>query len=131
VEILYSQYHHHPVDDVKAVIDGAQVVRLQELVRAVKVDRKIARYLVDLADATRHHESLKMGCSPRGTLSLFRTTQARAFLEGRDYTIPEDVKRIAVPVLAHRLALDTKAKYSGVIKEDLVREVLDRVAVGV
>jgi MoxR-like ATPase len=131
VNILFSQFHHHPVDDVETVIDTDEVVTLQEKVREIKVDRKIARYLVALADATRHHESLKMGCSPRGTLALFRTTQAQAFLEGRDYAIPEDVKSIAVPVLAHRLALDTKAKYSGILKEDVVGEILDKVAVSI
>lgn len=131
VEILYSQFHHHPIDDVKAVVDGRTVLELQEKVKAVKVDRKIAHYLVALAEATRHHESLKMGCSPRGTLTLFRVTQAHAFLEGRDYAVPEDVKRIAVPVLAHRLSLDTKAKYSGVVKEDVVSEILEQVPVGV
>jgi MoxR-like ATPase len=129
VDILFSQFHHHPVEDVETVIDTDEVVKLQEKVREIKVDRKIARYLVALADATRHHESLKMGCSPRGTLALFRTTQAQAFLEGRDYAIPEDVKSIAVPVLAHRLALDTKAKYSGILKEDVVGEILDKVPV--
>ena len=67
----------------------------------------------------------------RGTLSLFRITQARAYLAGRDYAIPEDVKTEAVPSLAHRLALDTKAKYSGIHKEDIVRELLEQVAVGV
>ena len=72
-----------------------------------------------------------MGCSPRGSLALFRTSQAAAFIEGRDYVIPEDVKSIAVPVLAHRLALETKAKYSGVKKDELVREILERVPVGV
>ena len=71
------------------------------------------------------------GCSPRGALTLFRMTQSRAFLSGRDYAIPEDVKAVAVPVLAHRLALDTKAKYSGVQKEDVVREILDAVPVEV
>ena len=67
----------------------------------------------------------------RGTLALFRTSQARAYLEGRDFVIPEDVKKVAVPVLAHRLALDTKAKYSGIRKEDVVRETLESVPVGV
>lgn len=113
------------------MVDGNEIVALQTSVRAVRTDRKIAQYLVDLADRTRHHASLKMGSSPRGTLALFRATQARAFLQGRDYAIPEDVKAIAVPVLAHRLALDTKAKYSGVQKEDVVREILEQVPVGV
>ena len=131
VDVLYSQFHHHPLDDVSPVLDASGVVALQESARAVRMDRQIGRYIVDLANATRQHPSLKMGCSPRGTLTLFRVTQARAFVSGRDYAIPEDVKAVAVPTLAHRLALDTKAKYSGVVKEDLVREVLDRVPVGV
>ena len=131
VDVLFSQFHHHPLEDVKPILSGEQVLALQAAVRAVRVDRKLGRYLVDLATATRQHASLKMGCSPRGTLSLFRIAQARAFLAGRDYAIPEDVKEEAILSLSHRLALDTKAKYSGVRKEDIVRELLDRVPVGV
>ncbi len=131
VDVLYSQFHHHPLDDVVPVLDCAAMVSLQTAVRAVRTDPRIARYIVDLADASRHHPSLKMGCSPRGTLLLFRTTQARAFMRGRDYAIPEDVKEVAVFTLAHRLALDTKAKYAGAAKEDIVREVLEQVAVAV
>jgi MoxR-like ATPase len=130
VDVLFSQLHHHPLEDVQRVVDAASVLSLQQTVRAVRVDRAIARYLVELADASRSHPSLKMGCSPRGTLILFRMAQARAFLDGRDYVVPEDVKAVAVPTLAHRLALDTKAKYSGVQKEDVVRELLDTVPVG-
>jgi len=131
VEVLYSQFHHHPLDDVQAALDGAQLLELQEAVRAVKLERRIAQYLVALAGATRQHTSLKMGCSPRGTLLLFRVTQSRAYVEGRDYVIPEDVKGVAVATLAHRVALDTKAKYSGVQKEGIIQEILDRVPVGV
>jgi len=131
LDVLYSQFHHHPLEDVKAVIDAPGVVALQQAARAVRTDRQIGKYIVDLANATRQHASLRLGCSPRGTLALFRITQARAFVSGRDYAIPEDVKEIAVPALAHRLGLDTKAKYAGMNKEDLVREVLDRVPVGV
>jgi len=126
VDVLFSQFHHHPLEDVTPVLDGPALTALQHAVRAVKAERAIGSYVVDLADATRGHSALKMGCSPRGALTLFRMTQARAFVSGRDYAIPEDVKAVAVPVLAHRLALDTKAKYSGVQKEDVVREVLDR-----
>lgn len=131
VDVLYSQFHHHPLDDVTPILDCAGIVEMQTATRAVKVDTRIARYIVELADASRHHAAVKVGCSPRGTLILFRATQARAFVEGRDYSIPEDVKAVAVSTLAHRLALDTKAKYSGVLKEDVVREILDRVPVGV
>jgi MoxR-like ATPase len=131
LDVLYSQFHHHPLEDVASVIDTATVLALQAAVRAVRVERPVGRYLVELASATRRHPSLKMGCSPRGTLLLFRVTQARAYTEGRDYAIPEDAKAVAVATLAHRLALDTKAKYAGVSKEDLVAEILDDVPVAV
>ena len=131
VEVLYGQFHHHPLDDVTTAADSASVVALQTAVRSVKMDRRIGDYIVELADATRHHPSLKMGCSPRGSLLLFRNTQAHAFVAGRDYAVIEDVKAIAVPTLAHRVALDTKAKYSGVRKEEIVREILEKVPVGI
>jgi MoxR-like ATPase len=131
VEILFSQTDHHPLNDVVPIADCAAILELQRAVRAVRVEPGIARYIVSLAGATRVHTSLKMGCSPRGSLILFRASQARAYLSGRDYAIPEDVKDTAVAVLAHRLALDTKAKYSGVTKEDIVGEILEKVPVGV
>ena len=73
--------------------------------------------------------SVQLGCSPRGSLMLFRAAQARALLEGRRFAVPEDVKRQAVAVLAHRLGLETKARYSGVAKQDVVGEILDATAV--
>ena len=131
VDILYSQFHHHPLEDVRPVVEAREVVALQERVRQSRVERSLGDYVAELAGATRRHPAVKTGCSPRGTLSLFRASQAHAFLQGRDFVIPEDVKAVAVPVLAHRLALDTKAKYSGVQKEDVVRETLETVPVGV
>jgi len=131
VDVLFSQTHHHPIDDLQPVITPQGILDMQAAVRATRVERSVGRYIVALADATRHHTSLKTGCSPRGALALFRITQARAYLEGRDYVVPEDVKSQAVPTLAHRLALDTKARYAGVQKEDVVRQILDQVPVGV
>ncbi len=131
VDVLFSQTHHHPLDDLQPVIEPTGILDMQAAVRATRVERSLGRYIVALADATRKHPSLKTGCSPRGALALFRITQARAYLEGRDYAVPEDVKAQAVPVLAHRLALDTKARYAGVQKEDVVRQILDQVPIGV
>ena len=131
VEILYGQFHHHPLDDVTPLLDSATILAMQAAVRTVRVERSVARYIIDLVDATRQHPAVRLGSSPRGALILFRTAQAHAFLDGRDYTIPEDVKAVAVPTLAHRLALDTKAKYAGVAKEDVVREILTQTPVGV
>jgi MoxR-like ATPase len=131
VNVLFSQAQRHPLEDVTPVLDSSTVVDLQAAVRAVRVERAIGRYVVALADGTRGHPSVKLGCSPRGALLLFRMTQAKAFVAGREYAIPEDVKAVAVPVLAHRLGLDTKARYSGIRKEDVIRELLAQVPVGI
>jgi MoxR-like ATPase len=131
IEVLFSQAAHHPLETLPAMLDAAQVLSLQAATRAVRVERSLGSYLVALAEATRRHPSVQLGCSPRGTLALFRAAQARALLSGRDYVVPEDVKAEALPVLAHRLGLETKARYSGVSKESIVRDVLGQVAVPV
>jgi MoxR-like ATPase len=125
VEVLFAQAEQHPLESVEAVLSASDVQELQAEARRVRVDRTLGRYVVALAEGTRRHPAVRLGCSPRGSLALFRATQARARLCGRSYAIPEDVKAEAVTVLAHRLGLETKARYSGVAKEDVVREVLD------
>jgi MoxR-like ATPase len=125
LDVLYSQTERHPVEAVEAVVSADEVVALQTEARHVRVDPSVGRYVVALAEATRRHASVRLGCSPRGSLMLFRAAQARALLEGRTFVVPEDVKVEAVPVLAHRLGLETKARYTGVSKEDVVREILD------
>ncbi len=131
VDVIFSQSERHPVDALEAILGAEDVLALQAEVRKVRVERRLARYVVSLADATRRHPSVGLGCSPRGTLMLVHAAQARAFLEGRDFAIPEDVKAEAVPVLAHRLGLETKARYTGVSKEETVREILASVPIGV
>ena len=129
LEVLFSQADRHPLESVEAVLSAADVVALQAQTRHVRVERSLGRYVIALAEATRRHPQVRLGCSPRGSLMLFRAAQARALLSGRSFVVPEDVKAEAVPVLAHRLGLETKARYTGVSKEDLVREVTDAVPV--
>ncbi len=125
VEVLFAQAEQHPLERVEPVLTAAEVLALQAETRRVRVDRGLACYVVALAEATRRHPSVRLGCSPRGSLTLFRAAQARALAEGRGFAVPEDVKAEAVPVLAHRLGLETKARYSGLVREDVVREILD------
>jgi MoxR-like ATPase len=131
VDVIFSQADSHPVDSVEPLLGADDVLGLQAEVRKVRVERRLGRYVVALAEATRRHPAIGLGCSPRGTLMLVHAAQARAYLEGRDFAIPEDVKTEAVPVLAHRLGLETKARYSGVSKEETVREILASVPIGV
>jgi MoxR-like ATPase len=102
-QVLVSHRRSEPVDDLQPVIGVEQVLDLQRQVREVMVEESVAEYLLDIVQATRDCEELHFGVSTRGALSLYRAAQATAFLEGRDFVAPDDVKRLAVPVLAHRV----------------------------
>jgi len=102
-EILSSHRGGEPVDRLQPVLDAEQILRLQDAVREVRVEPSVSEYLLDVVQATRASEELHVGVSIRGALSLYRTVQAWALAEGRDYVVPDDVKRLAVPVLAHRV----------------------------
>jgi len=102
-EIVESQLEEHPVARLQHVLQTDELPGLQGASRAVSVDPDVLAYAVSLVRATREDESFSMGASPRGTIFLVRTAQARAFLEGRDFITPDDVKAMAVPVLSHRV----------------------------
>jgi MoxR-like ATPase len=109
------------------VVDAATVRAMQAGVEATAVDPDVAAYCVDLAAATRGHSALEVGASPRGSQNLLLLSRAVAVLDGRDFVLPEDVKRVAVPVLAHRLTLTPTAWAGAVRPEDVVTELLGRV----
>ncbi|MFP4381175.1 MAG: AAA family ATPase [Candidatus Sumerlaeia bacterium] len=127
VDILFSQATSHPLEGISSVMTRETILSIQEQVRLVRVDEKVARYIVDLVEETRRSEFLKIGASPRGSLMLFRAGQARGLMEGRHYVLPDDVQYLAPYVLAHRLVLTSKAKYSGANKESIIREILEKV----
>ncbi len=102
-EIVESQLEEHPVDRLRNVLRAEELSGLQRAARAVSVDPDVLAYAVSLVRATREDEGLSMGASPRGTIFLVRTAQARAFLAGRDFITPDDIKAMAVPVLSHRV----------------------------
>jgi MoxR-like ATPase len=102
-EVLESHRGGEPVDHLKAVVSNEEVLRLQEFVRTVQVDSVLTDYLLSIVDATRSSEMFQCGVSTRGALSFYRGCQALAVTEGRDFVIPDDVKSMAVPALAHRV----------------------------
>lgn len=103
-EMLLQQRGAEPTESLSAILRGADLARLQESVTAVNVDRKIASYIVSIVSATRADPSLAVGCSPRGSKMLMRSAQARALLDGRSFTLPDDVQHLASDVLAHRVS---------------------------
>lgn len=114
---------------VEPVIDAERLVELQAAVEAIHVDQDIARYCVEIARATRTAPNVEVGASPRGSLGLLLLGRALAALDGRDFVRPDDIKRISVPVLAHRLTLTPQAWAQGASAADVVRAVVEQVPV--
>ena len=129
VAIIEMQQTAHPVDSVEQVVSVEEVAVLQAAAREVYVDGLIKEYVVNLSDATRRHEAIYLGASPRGSLGLFRAAQAKALLEGRDYTMPDDVKDLAEAVLAHRLIVNPASRMKDITGSTILTEILDRVPV--
>lgn len=101
-QVLATHRNGEPVDKIRPVLNTAQLMELQAAVRQVRVDDAISDYLLEIIGRTRKHEDLSLGVSTRGAITLFRAVQGLAFTEGRDFAVPDDVKRLVVPVLAHR-----------------------------
>ena len=129
IDILETHGDHTSLDDIGAVVSAPDVEAMIATARAVHVAPSLRAYLVDLADTTRRHPQFALGMSPRATLSLMRVARARAAADNRSYVIPDDLKALAGPVLAHRLLVTAEAQLQGATSADLLDEILRRVAV--
>jgi len=125
VAILTAQAEHHPLDDLNACVLLEEVLAL----RHARVSDEVKRYAVDLVRATRHAPGVQLGASPRASLSLIAAAQAVALYDDESYVSPEHVQELAVPVIAHRLALDPQARFSGATATSIVEEIVKTVAV--
>ncbi|HET7684876.1 MAG TPA: MoxR family ATPase [Candidatus Limnocylindria bacterium] len=120
-----------PLDEVPTVADAARLLALREAARTVRVASEVESYIVALVRATREHRDVRLGASPRASVSLYRTAQAAALLAGRDFVLPDDVRGVAAAVLEHRLLLDIDRELRGATAEGVVAEVLDAVELAV
>jgi len=129
IVILDEQKREHPLEDVGEVVSADELREMQTGIRQVYVDPTISDYIVRLVGATRSHPDIYLGASPRGSLALYRAGQALAALSGRDYVIPDDIKALAEPALAHRLIIKTSASIRDVEPGALVRELLGSIPI--
>jgi len=129
IDVLKNQLLQHPIDDLEPVVPAEEVLKAQEGIRRVHVERSIYQYIVELVRKTRQHEDTYLGASPRGSLSLLRSSQARAVMLGRDFVIPDDVKALAEPVLGHRIILAPGAHLRDLDESKVISELLDKVIV--
>jgi MoxR-like ATPase len=129
--ILQRFKETQPLDDLQAVLTGERLKELQQMIRRVRVEPAVENYIVELVRATRNHSGVELGVSPRGTLALYRSSQAYAAIHGRFYVIPDDVKRVARPVLSHRMIATSQTRLHGRVMEQIIEEVLHNVPVPV
>jgi MoxR-like ATPase len=127
--MLTAQREAHPLSTLKPVATFDDLRKMRTTIRAVSVSEDISRYILALIGATREESRFKLGSSPRGSLALYKACQARAFCEDRDYVTPDDVKFLANPVLAHRVILETKTRYSGDTAQSILKELTESIAV--
>lgn len=126
VEIVRDQIENRPLDSIEPVVEAREIAVARELVRGVQVHEEVLDYAIGIVEATRKHEAVSLGVSPRGSIGLVRAAQARAAAQHRDFVGPEDIKALAPYVLAHRI--NVRGGISGATREDVIREILESVA---
>jgi MoxR-like ATPase len=128
-KILDAQQFQHPIEDLDQVVTVDELLAAQEQVKQVHVDNLIKSYIVELVSMTRDHPDAYLGASPRGSITLYKTAQVRAAMDGRDYVIPDDIKALAMSALAHRLIVSPSARIKDVDPRAVVEDVLQSVPV--
>ncbi len=129
LSIIEHQEVVHPIEDLKPVISTEEVMALQDAAKQIYVDPLVREYMVSLVEATRQHPEVALGASPRASIGLFKVTRALALIRGREYVIPDDVKDVAVEVLAHRVIVSSATRMRGIDGKQVVADVLNSVPV--
>jgi MoxR-like ATPase len=127
--ILQKAADNQPIGGLQPLMDREEIIRAQQEVQQVHVDMKVKQYVIAIAQATRHHDDVMLGVSPRGSIAVMRAAQAKAYLEGRDYVLPDDVKSLIDVTLGHRLLLSAKGRMAGRTSADVLRSIVAEVSV--
>ena len=129
MQLLFDRLTNDPGTKLKAVLNCDEVARMQLAVQEVNIEKTVVHYMLSIVKATRHDTRITLGASPRALLLLSRCSQSYAFIQGRDYVLPDDVKAICTSVLAHRLVIENKVKYSGVSAIEIVEDIVKKTKV--
>ena len=129
IDILDRQQFGHPLIELATIVTTTDVQAAQHAIQSVHIAPEVKRYIVEIASRTRQHPEVYLGASPRGSLALYRASQALAALRGRDYVIPDDIKILAVPALSHRIILGPGARLKNLTADDIVQSVISELLV--
>ena len=124
IDILDRQQFGHPLIKLNTIASTSDVIAAQQAIQSVHISPEVKRYVVDIASRTRQHPEVYLGASPRGSLALYRASQALAALRGRDFVLPDDIKILAVPALSHRIILGPGARLKNLTADDIVKAVI-------
>ena len=127
--IMEGQQRQHPIDALDRVTGPDEIMSMQRAVKEIYVDPLVKQYIVSIVDQTRKHGSVYLGASPRGSLALYRTCQARALLDARDFVVPDDVKEMAYATLGHRIIISPSARVKNITAKEIVEQSMERVSV--
>ena len=127
--IIEGQQVAHPIDTLEAVTNAKEIIELQESVRHIFVDDLIKQYIVTVVDATRDHQDIALGASPRGSLALFRGAQALALIRDRDFVLPDDVKELTASMLSHRVIVSAAARMRGIKASEIIDNIVSEIPV--
>jgi MoxR-like ATPase len=129
INILERQQFRHPVMDLQQVVSADELLKAQEAIKSIYMATAVKRYIVDITHQTRQHADVYLGASPRGSLALYRTGQARAAIQGRDYVLPDDIKALVKPALSHRVILGPAARLRDLVGDQILDEIISKVPV--
>ena len=127
IQILNAQRYHNPLQDLKTVTDGQNILEIQDYLNSIRMTESVMAYAIRLCEATREHALVELGVSPRGVASLVKMSRANAILKGRNYVVPEDVQNVFLDVCAHRLVLKPQVQVDGVSAREILEEIMTRV----
>ncbi|MGD8983015.1 MAG: MoxR family ATPase [Desulfobacteraceae bacterium] len=129
VAVLTDQINTHPIENIAPCVTSQDVLTLTQHMKQIRISEELKRYIVDLVTATRSYQGVKLGASPRASLSLMKTAKAIALFDGGEFVTPEHIQEIAVHVIAHRMVMDPQARFSGATGEGVVEDILKIVPV--
>lgn len=131
VDILSIYQYETPLNNLKPVLNGDDIIELQKAIKDIYIDSSLKSYIVEIVENTRIHKEINLGASPRASIALLKAAQAWAFFQGRDYIIPGDIQKMALPVLSHRLMIKQEAKLNNITIEDILCSIIDQIKVPV
>jgi len=129
VEVMDRQQYRHPLDELEQSVTAQDLMAAQEAVKSIYTADSVKRYMVSIVNHTRKHAEVYLGASPRGSLALYRACQAKAAMENREFVLPDDVKALAIPALAHRVILNPAARLRDVSAPEILTEIVNSVPV--